>query len=443
MNVEINSWTDQQLRAVLLQLLETIHDAVTIVDTDGIVQHWNRIAESTYGIAKEQIIGRRIGDFFQRESIMLFQVMESGLEVKQVYHEPRPGTHVIIDASPIRDASGTLVGAISIEHNVTQYVKMSAEMYSKQEVEELSSVSFPFKPEELTAAKLCVQKEQPLLLSGEEGVGRRAIAKWIHGELELKGAFVTISCGTIPEGLLEAELFGYHGEEIRIGKLDQAKEGLLYLKDIHLMPPFIQHKLNDAIQERAYRRLGGGAEVPMQCAIVCAVPTAPITKSLMEEGTLLESLYYAMFEQQIPCLAERKQDLPELSRMFVEEAAVKLDIEPPALTRDAIAAILAFDWPGNVPQLKHAMEHACFVAHTNHRSSVTAMELPDYARLTTLAELTEAELPLSIHSEEMERSRIMEALKRTNGNKARAAKLLSISRGALYYKLKSYGLDEQ
>ncbi|WP_195571292.1 sigma 54-interacting transcriptional regulator [Paenibacillus sp. 1001270B_150601_E10] len=443
MNVEINSWTDRQLQSVLRQVLETIHDAVTIVDTEGIVQYWNRVSEETYGIMKEQIIGKRIGDFFQRESIMLIQVMESGLEVKQVYHEPRSGMHVIIDASPIRDSEGTLLGAIAIEHNVTQYVKMSAEMYTKQEEEELSSASFPFKPEVLQAAKLCVHKGQALLLLGENGVGRRAIAKWIHQELAHEGAFVTVSCSTIPEGLMEAELFGYEGEEVRQGKLDQAKNGLLYLKDIHLMPLYVQNKLAEAIQERSYTRLAGKMQVKLQCAIICAIPSESVVLSSLEDGTLLDSLYYMMFQQRIPSLSDRKQDLPELSRMIVEEAAGKLDMKAPLLTSDALAAIQAFNWPGNLPQLKHAIEHACFHVHASGQGQITALELPDYARLTTLAELTEGELPLSMHSEEMERGRILEALKRTNGNKARAARLLSISRGALYYKLRSYGIEDQ
>ncbi|GIP34751.1 sigma-54-dependent Fis family transcriptional regulator [Paenibacillus sp. J2TS4] len=422
------------MEAVLGGLLGAMNDAVTVIDNEGTVQYWNRVAEETYGINGSAIIGRKIGDFFQRESIMLFQVMESGSAVYQVYHEPRPGMHVMINAAPITDAAGKTIGALSIERDVSSYVKLSAEMYHHPEGQPLLPAVFP--AELLQRVETVYSLGQPLLLGGEGGAGRTSMAEWLHRSAGRSGRFVMVSCSTVPEGMLEAELFGYQGGEERPGKLDLAAEGTLYLKDIDALPPSMQEKLAGMLRTSRFERLGGTATVPLQCRICGSVGPAAARG---EEGRLLPSLRYAFQLYTVPPLRERKQDLPELCRLFLDQATSEAGMTGPQLAPDALAAVLAFDWPGNLSQLRNAMEYAAAAA--SGTGTVTSAQLPEYARLTTLNELTEPDLPLSVHSGEWERARIAETLERTNGNKAKAARMLRISRGALYYKLKQYGLE--
>lgn len=423
------------MEAVLGVLLGAMSDAVTVIDNEGTVLYWNRVAEETYGINGADIIGRKIGDFFQRESIMLFQVMESGRAVHQVYHEPRPGMHVMINAAPITDEAGKPLGALSIERDVSSYVKLSAEMYHHPAGQPLLPAVFPSAavPRLQTAFSL----GQPLLLAGEAGAGRTSLTEWLHRSAGRSGRFVMVSCSTVPEGMLEAELFGYHGGgEERPGKLDLAAEGTLYLRDIDALPAPMQEKLAAMLRLSRFERLGGGASVPLQCRICGSVGSEAAAEGA---GRLLPSLRYAFQLYTVPPLRERKQDLPELCRVFLQQAAAKAGITAPELAPDALAAVLACDWPGNLSQLRNAMEYAAAAAAGS--GAVTSAQLPDYARLTTLNELTEPDLPLSVHSGEWERARIAETLERTNGNKAKAARMLRISRGALYYKMKQYGLD--
>lgn len=422
------------MEAVLSGLLGAMNDAVTVIDNEGTVLYWNRVAEETYGINGKDIIGRKIGDFFQRESIMLFQVMESGRAVYQVYHEPRPGMHVMINAAPIADAAGKTIGALSIERDVSSYVKLSAEMYHHPEGQPLLPAVFPARL--LQRVKTVFSLGQPLLLSGEGGVGRTSMAEWLHRSAGRSGRFVMVSCGTVPEGMLEAELFGYQGKEERPGKLDLAAEGTLYLKDMDALPPAMQEKLAAMLRTSRFERLGGTASVPLQCRICGSVGPQAAGE---EAGRLLPSLRYAFQLYTVPPLRERKQDLPELCRLFLDQAASKAGMTGPELAPDALAAVLAYDWPGNLSQLRNAMEYA--VAAASGSGTVTSAQLPEYARLRTLNELTEPDLPLSVHSGEWERARIAETLERANGNKAKAARMLQISRGALYYKLKQYGLE--
>ncbi|WP_051217128.1 sigma-54-dependent Fis family transcriptional regulator [Paenibacillus assamensis] len=450
MKLEINqqepvqSWTVLEQHALLNGLLDTVNDAVTVVDKDGIVLYWNHQAEIMYGISRVTIVGKRIAEFFQRESIMLFQVMESGTPIRQLYHEPRPGVHVMINTSPIFDAKGQLLGAIAIESNMTSYVKLSAEMYRKSDAEKFVSVVAPFKPEQLHRARLVVERKRPLLLTGEVGSGRRSCAEWIYDQLELEGLFVTMSCANIPEGMLEAELFGYQGESDseRPGKLDQAENGILFLKDVDQLPLPVQEKLHDMLTSGSYSRMKGSAQLTCRCRIIATYTGAAQREEDAElPVTWLSALYYTFVQHHVPAVRERVEELPQLCNLYIAEAADKYGFPQPVLQHDAMAQVAAYDWPNNLPQLRSAMEHAALAAHDAGASAISAKELPDYARLTTLAELTEDELPLSAHSEEMERSRIGDALKRAQGNKARAARMLGISRGALYYKLRQYELE--
>ncbi|WP_374015721.1 sigma 54-interacting transcriptional regulator [Paenibacillus thiaminolyticus] len=422
------------MEAVLSVLLGAMNDAVTVIDNEGTVLYWNRVAEETYGINGADIIGHKIGDFFQRESIMLFQVMDSGSAVHQVYHEPRPGMHVMINASPITDEAGKPLGALSIERDVSSYVKLSAEMYHHPAGQPLLPAVFPSAL--LQRLQTAFSIGQPLLLAGEGGVGRNSMAEWLHRSAGRSGRFVMVSCSTIPEGMLEAELFGYQGGEERPGKLDLAADGTLYLRDIDALPPSMQEKLAAMLRLSRFERLGGMSSVPMQCRICGSIGPEAAAE---ESDRLLPSLRYAFQLYTVPPLRERKQDLPELCRVFLQQAATKAGITAPELAPDALAAVFACDWPGNLSQLRNAMEYAAAAAAGS--GAVTSAQLPEYARLTTLNELTEPDLPLSVHSGEWERARIAETLERTNGNKAKAARMLRISRGALYYKMKQYGLD--
>ncbi|MBG9733663.1 sigma 54-interacting transcriptional regulator [Paenibacillus alvei] len=436
----------QQIQSWFEGVLKATNDAVTIVDPEGTVMYWNEAAEHTYGIESDAIVGRKIGDYFQRESIMLLQVMESGQEVRQVYHEPSPGMHVMINAIPVFNQAQQLIGAISIERNVTQYVKLSAEMVSRPIEEGISNALLPLSKEKQSSLAALARMRCPLLLTGSAGVGKKSVAKWMHSFCARKGQFVYVSCSGIPAGLLEAELFGYEGEHPRIGKLELARNGTLYLKDVHMLPASVQEKLAEALQEGKYYRSGeveAKQPIELDAHVVASIPHENGERAMQQPPqSVLQELYYVFQTEHIPSLVERQQELPELSRYYIYEAAEKMGAAIPNLSADALAAITSYSWPGNMAQLANAMQYA-LVSYMGRGGDgfVSAQDLPDYARLTTLNELTQPELPLSVHSEEMERALISETLNRTKGNKAKAARQLGISRGALYYKMRQYGLE--
>lgn len=433
------------MKMYLEAMLEAIHDAVTIVDQEGTVLYWNRVAEETYHISKDAIVGKKIGDFFRRESVMLFQVMESGQAVYQVYHEPRPDMHVMINTVPVYDEELQLVGAISIERNVSQYVKLNAELSRKPDTPLTWESTPPFKVEQWNTLSVIGQTDIPILLTGEEGVGKHTLAEWMHAASGRTGAFVTMNCASIPEGLLEVELFGYQGEEERLGKFDAAKEGTLLLKNIHTLPLAVQERLADMLRTRSYHRVGDSTSIPLHCCLIATAPSdmCNVTNSTIpgsgQWNGICSELYYAFQQEEIPPLRERKQVLTELSTYFLTAACQRLNKPIPSFSAEAVAALVSYDWPGNLPQLKNAMEHVALVVQSGQ--AVLSRNFPAYARLPLLHDMTEKDMPLNAHAEELEKARIVDSLQRAGGNKAKAARMLSISRGALYYKLKQYGLE--
>lgn len=423
-------------------LLESVADAVTIIDPDGNVLFWNEAAERFYGIERAEITGRKIGQFFRKESVMLFQVMESGAAVKNIYHEPKPGMHVMISAVPVYDRDRRLLGAISVEQDLTNYVRMSEELYRKPEADERRADAWlPVGSLTDAGTDAIASHDLPLLLSGEAGVGKRSLARWMHKRKSADKPFAVVACGAIPEGLLETELFGYAGGPLgnageRPGQLELAADGSVYIKDIHRMPVPIQEKLAEALMRRRFSRLGETAARPLRCRVFASAPDR--AERFVADGTLSSKLFYLFHTYRVAPLRERKADLPRLCQLLLEEAARRLEKPVPRLDAEAMTALATCDWPGNLPQLRNAMEHVAIVANG---AAATAADLPASIRMTTLSAMTQPAIPLTLQSEEMERTRIAEALARTKGNKAGAARLLGISRGALYYKMKQYGLQ--
>lgn len=444
--IGIMEMTPRGWKAFFDGLLDSVNDAVTIVDREGTVLCWNTVAERIYGIPRDQIVGKRIGEFFQRGSLMLYQVMETGRPVYQVYHTPRPDKHVFINTVPIYDDTGELIGAISIEQDITHTVKLSEELYS------IPDSAAPTNGRKIVSRNGSMRRmieflvksskrSSSILLAGESGVGKETLAKTAHQAGKSSGPFLAISCDTLPDGLLDTELFGYQGgafgekREERPGKFDLAGGGTVYLKNVDRLPLSTQSKLAQALGERQFYRVGGTSPIPLRCRVIASA--SPEIENLVAGGNFLQDLYYSFHVLKVPPLRERKEDLPELCHLFLSETAQTVGKPAPRLSSEVMAALTTYHWPGNLPQLRNVMEHLVIVADGNE---IHPCDLPPAIRLTTLSDLAEDSLPLPTLSEEMERSKIEDALKRTGGNKAGAARLLGISRGSLYYKMKQYGL---
>jgi DNA-binding NtrC family response regulator len=286
-----------------------------------------------------------------------------------------------------------------------------------------------------------------VLLAGESGVGKDMIARAIHQHSPRSHQpFVKINCTAIPENLMESELFGYEkgaftgANTSKPGKFEQADQGTVFLDEIGDVPGSIQVKLLRVLQDRQFERLGSNVTRQVDVRVIAA--TNVDLRAALEQGRFREDLYYRLnvVPINIPPLRERKEDIPFLAIHFVKKLSKDLGSVAKEISPAALDVLLEHSWPGNVRELENTLERSLVLASgeilqphdirieapRNHAGS-----LPQQAPL----------LPPGETLEHWEQMMIREALRRANGNKSQAARLLGLTRNALRYRLSQMGID--
>ncbi len=294
--------------------------------------------------------------------------------------------------------------------------------------------------------KICrtVEKVAPVdatvLLLGDSGTGKELFARALH-DLSPRASqrFVAINCAAIPENLLESELFGYEkgaftgaGKQTK-GKIEYADHGTLFLDEVGDLPFPLQAKLLRFLQERIVERLGGREEIPVDVRVVCA--THQDLRRLIEQGRFREDLFYRISEItiNIPPLREREGDALLLAHAFLERYNAQYGKALKGFTPDACAAIEGHAWPGNVREMENCLKRAVIMSEENRLSALD---------LGLAVNAVEA-IPLNLRQvrEIAERDAVNKAISRVNGNIARAAELLGVSRPTLYDMLGRFGIQ--
>lgn len=280
-----------------------------------------------------------------------------------------------------------------------------------------------------------------VMLLGESGTGKEVLARGLHQSSNRRaGRFVAINCAAIPENLLESELFGYEkgsftgAAKTTLGKIETANGGTLMLDEIGDLPMPLQAKLLRFLQERVIERVGGRQEIPVDVRIVCA--THQDLKQLTTAGRFREDLYYRLAEivVNIPPLRSRVGDAALLAHAFTKRFAQEQNRRNLSLSEDALRAIEAHTWPGNIRELENCIKRATIMADG---SQVTAEDL---GLVAPPGEQGDASLDLRTVRDEAEKKAVIAALARSNGNVLKAAELLGVSRPTLYDLMHRLGL---
>jgi len=286
-----------------------------------------------------------------------------------------------------------------------------------------------------------------VLLAGESGVGKDMIARAIHQHSPRKNhPFVKINCTALPENLMESELFGYEkgaftgATASKPGRFEQADKGTTFLDEIGDVPPNIQVKLLRILQEKQFERLGSNVTRSVDVRVVAA--TNVDLRAALEEGRFREDLYYRLnvVPINVPPLRERKEDIPFLAMYFVRKLAPELgsavkDISPAAMDR-----LVAHPWPGNVRELENTIERSLVLASGEIlQAADMRIEAPRNGPISSSTQLPL--LPEGETLEHWEQMMIREAMRRANGNKSQAARLLGLTRNALRYRLSQMGME--
>ena len=281
--------------------------------------------------------------------------------------------------------------------------------------------------------------EATVLLQGESGTGKEVVARFIHRASPRKaGPFLAINCAALPDHLLESELFGFDrgaftgAQQSKPGQIELASGGVLFLDEVSEMSASAQAKLLRVLQEREFQRLGGTRLIKANVRVIAA--TNRDLRDAVSRGAFREDLYYRLqvFDIHMPPLRERPRDIPLLVEAFLKDIGRALDRPPAALTPEASDLILKYAWPGNVRELRNVLERAAILCEGG---PITPGHLALHAAPLAPAMAATTDLRAA------ERQAIEKALRETDGNKAKTARRLGLSRTQLYVRLRKYEIE--
>jgi DNA-binding NtrC family response regulator len=307
----------------------------------------------------------------------------------------------------------------------------------------------------ITEVNRVAHSDFSVVILGETGSGKELVAAAIHrSSPRATGPFVAVDCGAIPEALLESELFGYEkgaftsADAKKIGKLEVARGGTLFLDEISNLPPGSQAKLLRVLQEKTIQRLGGN--LPLKVDIRLLAATNQDLETVVAAGAFRRDLYYRLneFSIHVPPLRDRREDIPYLAERFLNKTNAELRKEVQGFSSSALEALSSYLWPGNVRQLRSVIRRAVLLArdlitpgHLNIRETgALAQSLPAPAPVASWRDLSLKEI-VRLNVDRVEKEVLTQALQQTHGNKAKAARILSIDYKTMHLKVKQHGIN--
>lgn len=465
--LELFAWLSEQYQmqeARLNALLDTVNEAVCIIDEADNVVVWNHRAETLYGIAADKILDKQIEPFFS--NLMLSTVMKEHRLVSDQYHTPCTDKHVLINARPVTK-NDQVVGAVCCERDITELINLNKKLSKthqevqslKQEIDKIHAQSDCFASiyghsrainEAISIAKRVAATHVPVMLRGESGTGKELFARAIHEASQFAGPFIAINCGAIPVSLFESELFGYQSgaftgadKKGKIGLLEKANGGTLLLDEIGDMPKDMQVKLLRALQEKAFYRVGGNRLIRCDVRIIAA--THQNLEEMIRCGDFREDLYYRLnvVTISLPSLRERLDDIPELVHKGIQYYSSVYEKKISKINPELMAALIRYPWPGNIRELYNVLERLVILSESEQLGSDN---LPQNLSQVLLSETAVQQIgnenDLTQATTNLEKVVIAQTLREENYNKAAAAKKLGIPRTTLYYKMKRLGLQD-
>ncbi|MGH7320098.1 MAG: sigma-54 interaction domain-containing protein [Candidatus Rokuibacteriota bacterium] len=436
----------------LADLLDRVHFGSVIVDDKGVIGFLSLPYARFLGIRREDAIGRHVSDVI--ENSRMHVVAQKG-EV-EIGRQRVRGQDLVVQRIPIRDENGRVMGAfgqvmfeVQELRDVVRRLNIleSKVEYYERELDSLRGSRYTFEHiigesvvlrEARRLAARAARSASPILLVGETGVGKELFAHAIHqASPRRQRPLIRLNCAAMPRDLVESELFGYEagafsgaGKHGKPGKFELAHEGSLFLDEIADMPQDVQAKVLRVLQEKEVERVGGIRPVAVDFRLMAA--THEDLEELIRQGRFRRDLYYRLnvFPIRVPTLRERREDIPLLVHHVLQRLTEEMGRPAVKIMPAAMTGLQDHQWPGNVRELINVLER---VLNALDGDLIDVAYLPFPGAGPPLAGITTGQLRHRLRDEEQ--AAIEEALKRTQGNKAEAARLLGIHRTSLYKKL--------
>ena len=445
------------------RVIDTMNDALMIISKNGTILTANRSFEEMTGYAKAEVTGKSCMllkcDACEKALrndgggwCTLFDHPQAGIRRCRCEILKKDGTYIpaLKNASVLYDEEGRLLGAVETLTDISELDRLDkrVEFLSQQLDQTDGYCGIIGRSSEMQKVfgviEKAAQSDAPVIIQGESGTGKELVARAIHERgVRQNGPYIQVNCAALNEALLESELFGHVKGSFtgafrdRKGRFETAHGGDLFLDEIGDIPLPTQIKLLRALETMRFERVGQDRSVSVDVRIITATNKNLI--ELISQNKFREDLYFRIHVLPIflPPLRHRKDDIPLLSETFIKRLREKTGRHIEGLTKDALDALMAYRWPGNIRELKSALHYAFTIAE---HGPLERRHLPPQLFEDRL--LGEVDIPQPLPSRnETEKQALINALKQTGGNQTQAARVLNINRVTVWNRMRKYGID--
>jgi len=428
-------------------ILDSINDGVFTVDSAWLITSFNKAAEEITGIPRQQAMGQLCYE------VLRANVCETGCVLRQTMLSKRPIKNVpvyiiradekripiTVSTSLLKDPEGQVIGGVETFRDLSVVYQLRKELQKQHSFGDIISKNGKML-ELFTVLPQIAQSDSTVLIEGASGTGKELFARALHNNSpKMKGPFVAVNCGALPETLCESELFGYKSGAFTDAKKDKpgrfaaAQDGTIFLDEIGDVSLPVQVRLLRVLEKRVYEPLGATESVLTNARVVTA--THRNLEEMVEQGRFREDLYYRInvIKLSLPPLSERKEDIPLLIDHFLQRFNHVSGKTMLGITQEAMAALMLHEWPGNVRELENALEHA-FVLCTGELIQLGHLPAHLVPKDRSMV------VPTGLTLREVEKRTIQDALQRNEWKKVATARELGVDKNTLRRKIKRLGI---
>ncbi len=432
-------------RSNLDAMFKCTKDAIIMVDKDLVILEYNKAAEEIFGFpgdAKGEKYEPSLSGFSGKCLDALNETITTKLFAEanrfECSNQSRPKRVVSIVTYPLFDYHEKFYGCVLLARDETKLVKLESDLRERQQLQNIIGKSEKIQ-NIYSSIDVLAEVQTTVLITGESGSGKGLVAEALHyHNRSTNKPFVVVNCTALSDNLLESELFGHvkgaftGAVSDRIGRFQKADGGTIFLDEIGDITKTMQLRLLRVLQDQEFERVGDSTPVKVDVRIIAA--TNQDLRNKVRQGKFREDLYHRLkvVELIIPPLRERREDIPLLVDHFMEKFSKTFNKDIKSLSADVQKIFREYKWPGNVRELRHALENAFVLCN---KPVITVDNLP-----------SDFQNPITSDTRPLEKRRsydrhsILRALKETDWNKAKAARLLGISRGTIYTKIEEYNI---
>ena len=431
-------------------ILESISEGVFTVDENWQITSFNRAAEKITGVPRQEAIGKHCWEVFRSNMCEQDCALRKTMKLKKsildtstyIVNSEQRRIPVVVCTSLLKDESGNVLGGVETFRDMSIVEELRKELEARYQVGDMISAS-PNMQRIFGIMPQIAESGSTVLIQGETGTGKELLARAIHDlSPRRKKPFVPVNCAALPDSLLESELFGYKAGAFTDAKKDKAglfsaaRDGSIFFDEIGEISPAFQVRLLRVLQDQVFHPLGSTRDEKTNVRIISA--TNKNLQELVAAGSFREDLYYRINVVclYLPSLRERKEDIPLLIDHFIRKNNLLREKKITGFSREALAILMSYDFPGNIRELENAVEHAFVLCR---EGQITPHCLPD----TIIGSMHPAVTPLTVEGtiKAMETRAIRDALERNHYNRLAAARDLGMHKSTLFRKMKILGMD--